>query len=173
MNSKHMRDWLAFSEWYLCNPAKWDHIIYTDEKRFNLDGPDGFQYYWHNLKKEPEQFWSRQNGGGGVIICAGFSKHSKSELFFCEGKINCTDYVLMFSTILLPYAHATYGTKDFILQHDNATIHTSTETKTFFKKRKLQCLTGQLNPWISILLRIYGEFWPEMFMMQVIGNSKM
>jgi hypothetical protein len=46
----------------------WNHIVFSDEKKFNLDGPDGLQYYWHDLRKEEQTFLSRQNGGGGVMI---------------------------------------------------------------------------------------------------------
>ena len=30
---------------------KWKHVIFSDEKNFNLDGSDGFKYYWHNLER--------------------------------------------------------------------------------------------------------------------------
>ncbi|CAF1424578.1 unnamed protein product, partial [Rotaria sp. Silwood1] len=50
---------------------KWNKVIWSDEKKFNLDGPDSFSYYWHDLLKE-EIFSTRVQGGGSVMISASF-----------------------------------------------------------------------------------------------------
>ena len=47
---------------------KWRVVIFSDEKKFNLDGPDGNQYYWHDLRKEPQYFSKRASGGGSVMV---------------------------------------------------------------------------------------------------------
>lgn len=47
---------------------KWRKIIFSDEKKFNLDGPDGFAYYWHDLRTEEKIFSKRQSGGGSVMV---------------------------------------------------------------------------------------------------------
>ena len=39
--------------------------MFSNEKKFNLDGPDGLQYYWHDPKIESDSFSARVSGGGG------------------------------------------------------------------------------------------------------------
>jgi len=46
----------------------WNQVVFSDEKKFNLGGPNGFAYYWRDLRKEKLIFSKRQQGGGGVMI---------------------------------------------------------------------------------------------------------
>ncbi|KAE9192277.1 hypothetical protein PF005_g18520 [Phytophthora fragariae] len=48
-----------------------EHILNPDEKKFNLDGPDGFKYYWRDMRQPAQSFVRRQNGGGSVMVWGG------------------------------------------------------------------------------------------------------
>lgn len=58
----------------------------------NLDGSDGMQYYRHDLRKEKEIFFRRQNGGGGVMVWGGFSAAGKTSLALLTGRQNSINY---------------------------------------------------------------------------------
>ena len=42
---------------------EWRNIIRSDERKWNLDGPDRFFYYWYDLRKEKKIHSRRQIGG--------------------------------------------------------------------------------------------------------------
>ena len=37
---------------------RWTKMIFSDEKKFNLDDPGGCQTYWHELRKDEQVFFS-------------------------------------------------------------------------------------------------------------------
>ncbi len=39
---------------------KWISVIFSDEKKWNLDSPDGYKFYWPDLRKEPKNCFSMQ-----------------------------------------------------------------------------------------------------------------
>lgn len=95
-------------------------IIWSDEKMFNLDGPDGSRHYWHDLRKEKQYFSKRNFGGGNVMTWAGFSARGKLQLKFVTNRMNSADYQNVLTDCLLPF----YRQNDVFVQ-DNARIHVS------------------------------------------------
>lgn len=74
----HKEARLQFSETFLRERRDASNIVWSDEKRFNLDGPDGFQYYFHDLRKAEKTLSKRVQGGGGVMIWAAFGYRGKT-----------------------------------------------------------------------------------------------
>lgn len=68
LKDSHVSARLDFAQKYMSwGDKEWKRVVFSDEKKWNLDGPDGYQYYWHDLRKEPQYFSQRQQGG--LKIC--------------------------------------------------------------------------------------------------------
>jgi hypothetical protein len=80
-------------------------IIFSDEKKFNLDGPDGFNGYWRDLRKEPQYFSKRNFGGGSLMVWGAFCSHGKLSLAFPSTKMNSEEYQGVLTDKLLPFIH--------------------------------------------------------------------
>ncbi|ULT88886.1 hypothetical protein L3Y34_007826 [Caenorhabditis briggsae] len=66
--------------------TNWDKVIFSDEKKFNLDGPDGFKSYWHDLRKDPAVFAKRNFGGGSLMQDNAAIHVSRSTLDWFQSK---------------------------------------------------------------------------------------
>ena len=49
---------------------EWRNVVFSDEKKFNLDGQDGF-HYWYDLREKQVKM-SRNYGGSNVIVWIAF-----------------------------------------------------------------------------------------------------
>lgn len=46
-------------------------VLFTDESRITLSGPDGWARGWVCKQHDSRKFFKRQQGGGGIMIWAG------------------------------------------------------------------------------------------------------
>lgn len=103
------------------------HTVYSDEKRFNLDRPDGFQYYWADLRKEDDPISRHQNGGGGIMIWGCISTVGKLHITITTEILNAESYVFMLEECFKPWRsrhHPNYCH----FQQDGARPHTAKVT---------------------------------------------
>lgn len=99
-------------------------MIFADEKKFNLDGPDGFNAYWRDLRKEPRYFSKRNFGGGTVMVWGAFSSVGNLELRFISSKMDGREYQEVLSHSLLPYLRR-FRRLMLLFQQDNAGVHSA------------------------------------------------
>lgn len=57
-------------------------------KKFNLEGSDGFEYYWYDLRKEQQYLSTRQQGRKAVVIWDAISNYGVSDLLYKKGLSN-------------------------------------------------------------------------------------
>jgi len=135
---------------------KWKQVIFSDEKKFNLDGPDGFKFYWHDLRKEKRQFSQRGFGGGNVMVWAAIGIRGKSQIAFVSNKMNSEDYQGVLQQFLLPVAKQISGNA-WLFQQDNASIHSSTSTTTWLTKKKVIVIDWPArSPDLNIMENLWG-----------------
>lgn len=134
-------------------------------KKFNLDGSDGFAFYWHDTRKEKQVFSKRQGREGSVMVWGAFCEKGVSDLAIITGNRNALQYTNTLENYLLPFAKGTFQTNCIFQQH-NATVHTARITKVQLSENTVDVLPWpakslDLNPieniWRVLARVIYAD----------------
>lgn len=129
LQRRHKEERIRIINKWICENQIWEETIFSDEKRFSLDGPDD----WRTYMPETENFvrQKRQCKGGGIMVWMMVLPNGLLCHRIIKGKFNSKDYLNMIQEIVVPIIFLNFGRK-FAFQQDNASIHKAKIVMDFF-----------------------------------------
>jgi len=112
-----------------CDVENWNHVIWSNESKFNVFGSDGRQWCWRN-PTEPLRDCHVQHtvkhGGGSIMVWGCMSWAGVGNLHRIDGIMNSQVYLdILHSQLLGTIERQGLDEAEVIFQHDNDPKHTS------------------------------------------------
>ena len=137
LTKKHKGARLECAKRWLAKHVDFKKVIFTDEKRFKFDGPDGWCTW--SRRGEPVVLNKRQmGGGGGVMVWGTIFANGNIWLEWLKGRQNSESYNQLLDEKALPKTREMGN--DFVLQQDNCSIHVSKLMKEWMAKVNMTTL---------------------------------
>lgn len=129
--------------------SEWGKIVFSDEKRFRLDGPDGLNYYWAGLDEATEFNYGLQNNGKGVMVWGAISGNGTLFLEFCSDQMNSNEYCAILNRTIVHHFNNT--DEELVFMQDGAGVHKSAYTMDFLERKGISVFewppySPDLNP---------------------------
>lgn len=143
----------------------WEQTIFSDEKRFSMDGPDNWWSYVKNGDKIIRR--KRQCKGGSVMIWLMCLPNGLLSFRVINGILKSVDYIALLKQMIVPIIKLNYGDQ-FFFQEDNCSVHKSSVVRKFMSDSNIQVVKWPAN---SPDINIVEDIW-EMISNKVYDGSQ-
>lgn len=141
------------TQWISANHS-WEKTVFTDEKRFTLDGPDCWCSYVRDSKCLTRQ--KRQCHGGGIMVWLMTFPSGILAYRVLQGKFDAIQYIKLLQDMIVPIIKLNCG-NDFYYQEDNSPVHKAKVVKKFMADSNIKVIDWPArSPDINIVEDIWS-----------------
>lgn len=159
MQVRHKADRLKWSKEAMGWTKIWKTVVFSDEKKFNLHGPEGFQLYFDDFRKEEVYLSRRVQSSGSVMVWTAFEWDDTSDIVFIDGRMNARAYQGMLNEHLVGIGRQLEGRR-WLFQHENATIHNAASTISWLQHKNVKKVPvmdlSSLPPDLNSIRNLWG-----------------
>jgi transposase len=153
LTKKHMQNRVSHITSWFEKCHDWESTIFSDEKRFCLDGPDDWRSYVSKSNTIIHE--KRQCSGGGIMVWMMLMPNGLLAHRIIIGKFNSSRYIELLENMIVPIIKLNYRS-NFTFQEDNCSVHKAKSVKSFMNLSNIRVLDW---PSKSPDLNIVEDVW--------------